>query len=356
MSSDKETIGSVNKKQILDAVMKKIEKQFGKGSIMKMGETANMDVDVLPTGCISLDMAIGVGGLPKGRIIEIYGPESSGKTTFALGFIASCQKLGGTAAFIDAEHALDPVYAKNLGVDVDNLLISQPDYGEQALEIVDNLVSSGGVDIIIIDSVAALVPKSELDGDMDQQVVGAHARLMSKILRKITGNVSKTGCIVVFINQIRMKIGVMFGNPETTTGGNALKFYSSVRLEVRKGKTISVGEKPIGAETKVKIVKNKVSAPFREIMVDLIYGKGIQKESELVNLAEQASIIEKAGSWYSYNSERIAQGKENLKNYMHDHPDFAAEIEQKIREKAGNLKLENDENSVDAINDDTVNE
>lgn len=356
MSSDKETIGSVNKKQILDAVMKKIEKQFGKGSIMKMGETANMDVDVLPTGCISLDMAIGVGGLPKGRIIEIYGPESSGKTTFALGFIASCQKLGGTAAFIDAEHALDPVYAKNLGVDVDNLLISQPDYGEQALEIVDNLVSSGGVDIIIIDSVAALVPKSELDGDMDQQVVGAHARLMSKILRKITGNVSKTGCIVVFINQIRMKIGVMFGNPETTTGGNALKFYSSVRLEVRKGKTISVGEKPIGAETKVKIVKNKVSAPFREIMVDLIYGKGIQKESELVNLAEQAGIIEKAGSWYSYNSERIAQGKENLKNYMHDHPDFAAEIEQKIREKAGNLKLENDENSVDAINDDTVNE
>ena len=231
-----------------------------------------------------------------------------------------------------------------------------PDYGEQALEIVDNLVSSGGVDIIIIDSVAALVPKSELDGDMDQQVVGAHARLMSKILRKITGNVSKTGCIVVFINQIRMKIGVMFGNPETTTGGNALKFYSSVRLEVRKGKTISVGEKPIGAETKVKIVKNKVSAPFREIMVDLIYGKGIQKESELVNLAEQAGIIEKAGSWYSYNSERIAQGKENLKNYMHDHPDFAAEIEQKIREKAGNLKLENDENSVDAINDDTVNE
>ena len=356
MSSDKETIGSVNKKQILDAVMKKIEKQFGKGSIMKMGETANMDVDVLPTGCISLDMAIGVGGLPKGRIIEIYGPESSGKTTFALGFIASCQKLGGTAAFIDAEHALDPVYAKNLGVDVDNLLISQPDYGEQALEIVDNLVSSGGVDIIIIDSVAALVPKSELDGDMDQQVVGAHARLMSKILRKITGNVSKTGCIVVFINQIRMKIGVMFGNPETTTGGNALKFYSSVRLEVRKGKTISVGEKPIGAETKVKIVKNKVSAPFREIMVDLIYGKGIQKESELVNLAEQAGIIEKAGSWYSYNSERIAQGNENLKNYMHDHPDFAAEIEQKIREKAGNLKLENDENSVDAINDDTVNE
>ena len=356
MSSDKETIGSVNKKQILDAVMKKIEKQFGKGSIMKMGETANMDVDVLPTGCISLDMAIGVGGLPKGRIIEIYGPESSGKTTFALGFIASCQKLGGTAAFIDAEHALDPVYAKNLGVDVDNLLISQPDYGEQALEIVDNLVSSGGVDIIIIDSVAALVPKSELDGDMDQQVVGAHARLMSKILRKITGNVSKTGCIVVFINQIRMKIGVMFGNPETTTGGNALKLYSSVRLEVRKGKTISVGEKPIGAETKVKIVKNKVSAPFREIMVDLIYGKGIQKESELVNLAEQAGIIEKAGSWYSYNSERIAQGKENLKNYMHDHPDFAAEIEQKIREKAGNLKLENDENSVDAINDDTVNE
>ena len=352
MASDKSNVNVVNKKQILDAVMKKIEKQFGKGSIMKMGEQANMDVEVLPTGCISLDMAIGVGGLPKGRIIEIYGPESSGKTTFALGFIASCQKLGGTAAFIDAEHALDPVYAKNLGVDVDNLLISQPDYGEQALEIVDDLVSSGGVDIIVIDSVAALVPKSELDGDMDQQVVGAHARLMSKILRKITGNVSKTGCVVVFINQIRMKIGVMFGNPETTTGGNALKFYSSVRMEVRKGKTISVGEKPIGAETKVKIVKNKVSAPFREIMVDLIYGKGIQKESELVNLAEQAGVIEKAGSWYSYNNERIAQGKENLKNYMRDNPKFAEEIEAKIREKAGNIKLENDENIAENENND----
>ena len=340
-----EVLGEKNKKQILDAVMKKIEKQFGKGSIMKMGENAGVNVEVMPTGCLSLDMAIGVGGLPKGRIIEIYGPESSGKTTFALGFIASCQKRGGTAAFIDAEHALDPVYAKNLGVDVDNLLISQPDYGEQALEIVDDLVSSGGVDIIVIDSVAALVPKSELDGDMDQQVVGAHARLMSKILRKITGNVSKTGCIVVFINQIRMKIGVMFGNPETTTGGNALKFYSSVRLEVRKGKTISVGEKPIGAETKVKIVKNKVSAPFREIVVDLMYGKGIQKESELVNLAEQLGIVEKAGSWYSYNSERIAQGKENLKGYLHDHPEVAEEIEQKIREKAsvGGLKMDNEE-------------
>lgn len=339
-------VASVSRKQIVEDVMKKIEKQFGKGSIMKMGDRSSIDIDVMPTGCLSLDMAIGVGGLPKGRIIEIYGPESSGKTTFALGFIASCQRYGGTAAFIDAEHALDPVYAKNLGVNVDELLISQPDYGEQALEIVDNLVSSGGIDIIVIDSVAALVPKSELDGDMDQQVVGAHARLMSKILRKITGNVSKTGCIVVFINQIRMKIGVMFGNPETTTGGNALKFYSSVRMEVRKGKTISVGEKIIGAETRVKIVKNKVSAPFREINVDMIYGKGIQKESELVNMAETAGIIEKAGSWYSYNSERIAQGKENLKAYIKEHPEFAKEIESKIRGAAVDVGFENQESSA----------
>ena len=323
-----------NKQQILDAVMKKIEKQFGKGSIMKMGEQAEMDVEAMPTGCLSLDMAIGIGGLPKGRIIEIYGPESSGKTTFALSFIASCQKLGGTAAFIDAEHALDPVYAKNLGVDVDNLVISQPDYGEQAFEILDNLVSSGGVDIVVVDSVAALIPQSELDGDMDQQSVGTQARLMSKGLRKITGNVSKTGCIVVFINQIRMKIGIMFGNPETTTGGNALKFYSSVRLEVRKGKSIAVGEKIVGSETKVKIVKNKVSAPFREIMVDLMYGKGISHESELANMAEQSGVVEKAGSWYSYKNERIAQGKENLKNYIKDHPDFAKEIEEEIRKRA----------------------
>ena len=349
MVSDK-TINSQNKQQILDAVMKKIEKQFGKGSIMKMGEQADMNVESIPTGCLSLDLAIGIGGLPKGRIIEIYGPESSGKTTFALSFIASCQKLGGTAAFIDAEHALDPVYAKNLGVDVENLLISQPDYGEQAFEIVDNLVASGGVDIIVVDSVAALIPQSELDGDMDQQAVGTQARLMSKGLRKITGNVSKTGCIVVFINQIRMKIGVMFGNPETTTGGNALKFYSSVRMEVRKGKTISVSEKPVGAETKIKIVKNKVSAPFREVMVDLMYGKGISHESELVNLGETAGILEKAGSWYSYKSERIAQGKENLKTYIAEHPAFAKELEEKIRASATNVnnKLESEHKVEDA--------
>lgn len=343
----KEETGSVNKKQILDAVMKKIEKQFGKGSIMKMGENNGVNVETMPTGCLSLDMAIGVGGLPKGRIIEIYGPESSGKTTFALGFIASCQKLGGTAAFIDAEHALDPVYAKNLGVDVDNLLISQPDYGEQAFEIVDDLVQSNAVDIIVVDSVAALIPQSELEGDMDQQAMGSQARLMSKGLRKITGNASKAGCIVVFINQIRMKIGVMFGNPETTTGGNALKFYSSVRMEVRKGKTITVAEKAVGAETKIKIVKNKVSAPFREVMVDLIYGKGISKESELVNLAEQAGIVEKAGSWYSYKSERIAQGKENFKSYILEHPEVAKEIEEQIRAKAGHIKLEGEEENVE---------
>ena len=346
MPKDKE-VATVNKTQILDSVMKKIEKQFGQGAIMKMGENNGVNVEVMPTGCLSLDMAIGVGGLPKGRIIEIYGPESSGKTTFALSFIASCQKLGGTAAFIDAEHALDPVYAKNLGVDVDNLLISQPDYGEQAFEIVDDLVQSRAVDIIVVDSVAALIPQSELEGDMDQQAMGTQARLMSKGLRKITGNVSKAGCIVVFINQIRMKIGVMFGNPETTTGGNALKFYSSVRLEVRKGKTITVAEKAIGAETKIKIVKNKVSAPFREVMVDLIYGKGISKESELVNLAEQAGIIEKAGSWYSYRSDRIAQGKENLKLYIQEHPDLAQEIEEQIRERAGHIRLESEETNIE---------
>ena len=339
MPLDKET--KVNKKQILDDVMKKIEKQFGKGSVMRMGEKTSVDIEVMPTGCLSLDMAIGVGGLPKGRIIEIYGPESSGKTTFALSFIASCQKLGGVAAFIDAEHALDPVYARNLGVNLDDLLISQPDYGEQALEIVNELVLNGA-DIVVIDSVAALVPKSELDGDMEQQSVGAHARLMSKVLRKITASVSRTGCIVIFINQTRMKIGIMFGNPETTTGGNALKFFSSVRMEVRKVKQISgATNEPIGAETKVKIVKNKVSAPFREFVVDLMYGKGIQKESEIVNLAEQAGIFEKSGSWYSYNGERISQGKENLKSYIHDHSDFAAKIEKEIRARAAkNTKSE----------------
>ena len=355
MPLDKDTKVSVNnKKQILDDVMKKIEKQFGKGSVMRMGEKTNVDIDVMPTGCLSLDIAIGVGGLPKGRIIEIYGPESSGKTTFALSFIASCQKLGGVAAFIDAEHALDPVYAKNLGVNLEDLLISQPDYGEQALEIVNELVLNGA-DIVVIDSVAALVPKSELDGDMEQQSVGAHARLMSKVLRKITASVARTGCIVIFINQTRMKIGIMFGNPETTTGGNALKFFSSVRMEVRKVKQISSGttSEPIGAETKVKIVKNKVSAPFREFVVDLMYGKGIQKESEIVNLAEQAGIFEKSGSWYSYNGERISQGKENLKNYIHEHPDFAAKIEKEIRTKAKNGKPEiKSKNSSDNISGD----
>lgn len=340
----------IDKDKALEDVLASLEKQFGKGAVMLLGDNKHAEVEVSPSGSLALDLALGVGGYPKGRIIEIYGPESSGKTTFTLGFIASCQKAGGTAAFIDAEHALDPVYAKNLGVDVDNLLISQPDHGEQALEIVDDLVSSGAVDLIVVDSVAALVPKSELEGDMDQQVVGAQARLMSKSLRKITGSVSKTGCIIVFINQIRMKIGIMFGNPETTTGGNALKFYSSIRMEVRKGKTISVNEKPIGAETKVKIVKNKVSAPFREIMVDLIYGKGIQKESEIINLAEQAGIFEKSGSWYSYNKERIAQGKENLKQYLQNHPDFTKNIEKKIREKANNIKLEINNTTTDSEN------
>jgi recombination protein RecA len=322
-----------NKKQILESVMKKIKKEFGDGAIMTLGQRTHMDIATVSTGCLSLDLAIGVGGLPKGRIIEIYGPESSGKTTFALGFVASCQKAGGTAAFIDAEHALDPAYAKRLGVDIDNLLIAQPDNGEQALEIVDNLISCGSVNIIIIDSVAALVPKAELDGDMEQSSVGVQARLMSKVLRKITGSTARTGCIVVFINQIRMKIGTaaMYGSPETTTGGNALKFYASIRIEVRKGKTISKNEKAIGAETKLKIVKNKVSPPFKEVMVDLIFGEGIPKEAEIVNLAENLGILEKAGSWYSYKGERLSQGKDNLKDYLKVNPTLAIELEKEIR-------------------------
>ena len=338
--SDKNDIQNAGtKKQILEAVMKKIEKSFGKGSIMRLGDKVNNDIQVISTGCLSLDLAIGVGGLPKGRIIEIYGPESSGKTTFALNFIASCQKTGGNAAFIDAEHALDPSYAKKLGVKIEDLLIAQPDSGEQALEIVDNLISSGSIDLIVIDSVAALVPKAELEGDMEQQSMGAHARLMSKVLRKITGSTSKTGCIVVFINQIRMKIGVMFGSPETTTGGNALKFYASVRIDIRKGKTILKNEKAIGSETKLKIVKNKVSPPFQEIFVDLIFGEGVQKESEIVNLGDKFGVLEKAGSWYSYKGERLSQGKENLKEYFRNHQTLMNEIEAEIRAKAATAEI-----------------
>lgn len=328
-SQDKQS--QAEKKKIIDSALSRIRKQYGDGAIMRLGEKAKKEIEVLPTGCLSLDLAIGIGGLPKGRIVEIYGPESSGKTTFALGAVASCQRLGGTAAFIDAEHALDPVYAKKLGVDTENLIISQPDNGEQALEIVDSLISSGSVDLIVVDSVAALVPQSELDGDMNQQSMGTQARLMSKALRKITGSISRTGCVVIFINQIRMKIGVMFGSPETTTGGNALKFYASVRIDIRRSTSITKNEVVLGAVTKVKIVKNKMAPPFRSFAVDLMYGEGIERVSEIISIAEAAGILEKAGSWYSYKSERLAQGKENLKDVLRSNTALLDELEQKVR-------------------------
>lgn len=327
------------KKKAIDLAVSYLEKQFGKGSVMRLGQKTGLNIEVIPTGSLSVDMAIGVGGLPKGRIIEIYGPESSGKTTFALSVVAQCQKSGGNCAFIDAEHALDPVYAKKIGVNVDNLLISQPDNGEQALEIADTLVRSGGIDIVIIDSVAALVPKQELEGDMDQLSVGLQARLMSKALRKITGSVSKTGCMVIFINQIRMKIGG-YGNPETTTGGNALKFYASVRMEIRKGKTILKGDSQVGCEVSVKIVKNKVAPPFKKVELEMVFGKGISYEGELISLGEKCGIFEKSGSWYSYAGERIGQGRENVKLYLIDNPKIAVDIEAKIRSNSGSLGFE----------------
>lgn len=327
-----------DKDKAIQAAISQIEKQFGKGSLMKLGQgVSDIPMEVISTGSLSVDLAIGVGGFPKGRIVEIYGPESSGKTTFALSTIAECQKSGGTCVFVDAEHALDPIYAKKLGVNVENLLIAQPDSGEQALEIADTLVRSGSVDVLVIDSVAALVPKVELDGDMDQASVGGQARLMSKALRKIAGSVSKTGCLVIFINQIRMKIGVMFGSPETTSGGNALKFYASVRMEIRRGKNIMSGEHSIGNEVSVKIVKNKVAPPFRSVKVDMMYGEGVSKENDIIVLGEKAGIIEKAGSWYSYNGNRIGQGKENVKKYLIDNPKISNEIEKKIRDNVSNI-------------------
>jgi recombination protein RecA len=337
---------NTERNRAIDLAVSYLEKQFGKGSVMRLGQRTGMVIDVIPTGSLSVDMAIGVGGLPKGRIIEIYGPESSGKTTFALSVVAQCQKAGGNCAFVDAEHALDPVYAKKIGVNIDNLLISQPDNGEQALEIADTLVRSGGIDVVIIDSVAALVPKQELEGDMDQMSVGLQARLMSKALRKITGSISKTGCMVIFINQIRMKIGG-YGNPETTTGGNALKFYASVRMEIRKGKTILKGDAQIGCETSVKIVKNKVAPPFKKVELEMIFGKGISHESELVSLGEKCGVLEKSGSWYSYNGERIGQGKENIKQYLIDNPKIAKDIEEKIRSSSGSLGF--DDSSADVV-------
>ena len=318
------------RKAALDAALKQIEKEFGKGSVMRLGDTIDKKVEVIPTGSISLDKALGVGGYPKGRIIEIYGPESSGKTTFALHAIANAQKEGGFAAFIDAEHALDPVYAKNLGVDVENLILSQPDSGEQALEIAEALIKSGSVDVIVIDSVAALVPEAELNGEMGDNHVGLHARLMSQAMRKMSGLISKTNCVAIFINQIREKVGVMFGNPETTTGGRALKFFASVRMEIRKGDAIKDGSMVLGNITNIKVVKNKVAPPFKTASVEIIYGKGISKEGEIVDLATEYDIIHKSGAWFSYNGIKIGQGRENTKQYLIDNPEIMKEIEEKI--------------------------
>ncbi len=322
-----------DKLQALESALRKIEKDFGKGSIMKLGEAAaRMNVEVIPTGALPLDIALGIGGLPRGRIVELYGPESSGKTTVSLHMIAEAQKAGGLAAFIDAEHALDPIYAKNLGVDIDNLLISQPDNGEQALEIAEALVRSNAIDVIVIDSVAALVPKAEIDGEMGDSHVGLHARLMSQAMRKLTGIISKSRTIVVFINQIREKVGVMFGNPETTTGGRALKFYSSVRLEVRRSESIKQGNDVVGNRTKIKVVKNKVAPPFKQAEFDIMYGEGISHEGCLVDIGTLFEVINKSGAWYSYKDTRLGQGRENVKDFFKQNPDIAKEIDKKIRE------------------------
>ena len=323
-----------NRQRALESALAQIEKNFGKGSVMKLGDkSAHMNIETVSTGCLSLDLALGLGGVPKGRIIEIYGPESSGKTTVALHMVAEVQKRNGIAGFIDAEHALDPVYAKNIGVDIDNLYISQPDNGEQALEIAETMVRSGAVDIIIIDSVAALVPKAEIEGDMGDSHVGLQARLMSQALRKLTGVVSRTNCIVVFINQLREKVGVMFGNPETTTGGRALKFYSSVRMDVRRIDSIKSAGEVIGNRTRVKVVKNKIAPPFKEAEFDIIYGKGSSKIGDIIDLAANDNIIVKSGSWFSYNGEKIGQGRDNTKQFLAEHPEIADEIEKKVRDK-----------------------
>ncbi|MGD0190852.1 MAG: recombinase RecA [Rhizomicrobium sp.] len=326
-----------DRKRALEAALSQIDRAFGKGSVMKLGQREVVDTDTLSTGSLGLDIALGIGGFPRGRVIEIYGPESSGKTTLALHAVAEAQKKGGIAAYVDAEHALDPTYARKLGVDVDELLISQPDTGEQGLEIADTLVRSGGVDIVVIDSVAALTPKAELEGEMGDQLPGLQARLMSQALRKLTGSISKSNCIVVFINQMRMKIGVMFGNPETTTGGNALKFYASVRLDIRRIGSIKDRDEVVGNQTRVKVVKNKVAPPFREVEFDIMYGVGISKTGELVDLGVKAGIVEKSGSWYSYDGERIGQGRENAKQFLEKNPDMMAKIEAHIRQNAGLL-------------------
>ena len=334
LTRDERPTTKEEKLKALDAAISHIEKQYGKGSVMKLGDnSAHMNVEAVPTGSLSLDLALGIGGLPKGRIIEIYGPESSGKTTVALHAVAEVQKRGGIAGFIDAEHALDPVYAKNIGVDIDNLYISQPDCGEQALEIAETMVRYGAVDIVIVDSVAALVPKAEIDGDMGDSHVGLQARLMSQALRKLTSIVSKSNCIVIFINQLREKIGVMFGNPETTTGGRALKFYSSVRLDVRRVEALKQGGEVVGNHTRVKIVKNKVAPPFKEAEFDIMFGQGISKEGDILDLATDAGIINKSGAWYAYNGEKIGQGRENAKNYLKENPLICEEVEAKVRAK-----------------------
>ncbi|MBV9756702.1 MAG: recombinase RecA [Alphaproteobacteria bacterium] len=326
----------MEKNKALDAALTQIERAFGKGSIMRMGaKGASEAIEVIPSGSLGLDLALGVGGLPRGRIIEIYGPESSGKTTLALHAIAEAQRRGGTCAFIDAEHALDPVYARKLGVDVDNLLISQPDAGEQALEIADTLVRSGAIDVLVIDSVAALVPRAELEGEMGDSHMGLHARLMSQALRKLTGSVSRSQTMLVFLNQIRMKIGVMFGNPETTTGGNALKFYASIRLEIRRIGSIKERDEVTGNQTRVKVVKNKLAPPFRQVDFDIMYGEGISKVGELIDLGVKAGVVEKSGAWFSYDSQRIGQGRENAKQFLREHAEAADAIERKVREQAG---------------------
>ena len=323
---------NLEKKKALEVALSQIEKQFGKGSVMKLGEYKAMNVEAIPTGALGLDIALGIGGVPRGRIIEIFGPESSGKTTLALHIIAEAQKMNGEAAFIDAEHALDPVYAKHLGVDIDNLIVSQPDTGEQALEITESLVRSGALDVIVVDSVAALVPKAEIDGDMGDSHMGLQARLMSQALRKLAGAINKSKTVIIFINQLREKIGVMFGNPETTTGGRALKFYASVRLDIRKIENIKQDGEVVGNRARVKVIKNKVAPPFREAEFDIVYGKGISKEGNILDMAVNLDIIEKSGSWFSYNGEKIGQGRENVKQYLHNNPEVMEEVEKKVRD------------------------
>ena len=339
-----------NRKKALAAALGQIERQFGKGAVMRMGDTsAARDVEVVSTGSLALDVALGIGGLPKGRVVEIYGPESSGKTTLTLQVIAECQKGGGTAAFIDAEHALDPSYAERLGVQVDDLLVSQPDTGEQALEIADMLVRSGAVDVVIIDSVAALTPKAEIEGEMGDSHVGLHARLMSQALRKLTGNIKRSNTMVIFINQIRMKIGVMFGSPETTTGGNALKFYASVRLDIRRIGSIKRGDEVVGNETRVKVVKNKLAPPFRQAEFEILYGEGISRYGELIDLGVKEGMIKKAGAWYSYNGDRIGQGKENVRGFLREHPDMAQEIEASLRARLMPQTRQAEESAAESV-------